>query len=470
MYRFGENSRFSKVFRNVRFIYMCAFLFALLFMRTIIPVSTFIPSAVDSAVFSLLAVLGCAIIVVDFFTVKDMFRVKYWYILVGFLAAMFISALVNYQYEFFGNIKTLVFSAIQFLVFMPIASGWDRAKIKKSVRIIGDVLSIFMLICSVISISQFVLQIGYELTRAEGGQRICQGFYESRLYGIYQDPNYASVTGVISAFLCMYNFSKVKNIFFRVFYVVNIIVQYMYTVMSGSRTAEICLLGSIFLVGYFFFRKYCSKLDFKRVTVVLASAVLALCCAVTVYTSVPSTKYVLQFVPSLISQKNNEPITFERVDVVGTSDVSNLRFKIWESGLEIYTGHPVFGTSPRAQLSIAEEEYPNGFVAQKKYLLHNGYLNVLVSTGTVGAIIMLGYIVLVLAQVWKKFFCKLQSSYDSMALIALVVVAIIAIATLFLTEIFFSNSVCALLFWFFLGVLLRLCRQDGTEALAPDRV
>ena len=51
----------------------------------------------------------------------------------------------------------------------------------------------------------------------------------------------------------------------------------------------------------------------------------------------------------------------------------------------------------------------------------------------------------------------------------LILVAVIAIATLFLTEIFFSNSVCALLFWFFLGVLLRLCHGEDLVIPVEDR-
>lgn len=468
MYFSAKNDRFVSLFRTVKSLYMYIFLFALLFMRTIVPVSTRIPGVVDSAVFSLLAISGCLIIAIDFFTTRDMFRIKYWYLLAAFLAVMLISSVVNRQFDFLGNIKTIIFSAIQFFVFLSVAGGWTREHIKKSVRCIGDLLSLFMLVCSLISIIQFVMQIGYELPYAPGEQRICQGFYESRLFGIYQDPNYSSVTGILSIFLCMYNFPRVKNIFVRIFYVVNIAVQYMYIVMSGSRTAEICLLATIFVGAYFIFRKYCFKLDFKRATVIVTSGLLAISCAITVYTSVPAAKYVLQFAPSVISaEEKPTPVTFKRADVEGNPDISNLRFKIWESGVEIYKGHPVFGTSPRAQMSIAKSEYPDGFVAQRNYLLHNGYLNVLVSTGTVGAAVMLCYIVLVLIIVGKKFFGKRKRSYDPLALTALMIVAVIAIATLFLTEIFFSNSVCALLFWFFLGILLRLC-QDDPEPQASD--
>ena len=72
-------------------------------------------------------------------------------------------------------------------------------------------------------------------------------------------------------------------------------------------------------------------------------------------------------------------------------------------------------------------------------MLHNGYLNVLVSTGTVGAAVMLCYIVLVVALVCKKFFGKGRKNYDPVALTALLVVTVMVIATLFLTRLFFSS-------------------------------
>lgn len=453
-----KNDHFLCLFRTVKSIYSYIFLFALLFMRSIVPVSTRIPGVVDSLVFSFLALAGCLIIAVDFFTAKDMFRMKYWYLLAAFVVVMLISAVVNRQYEFFGNIKTIIFCAIQFFVFLSVTGGSSREKIKKTIRVTGDLLAAFMLVCSVISIVQFAFQIGY--TVEVGDKHFYQGFYESRLFGVYQDPNYASITGIISVFLCMYNFTKVKNLFFRIFYIVNIIVQFMYTVMSGSRTAEVCLLVTIFIGAFFVIRKYCFQLDFKRVTAVVVSLFLGISCALTVYFTIPASKFVLQFAPSLISSEQTEPVTFERADVEGNPDISNLRFKIWESGLEIYTGHPVFGTSPRAQLAIAHAEYPDGFVAQRNYMLHNGYLNVLVSTGTVGAAVMLSYIILVVALVCKKFFGKGRKNYDPVALTALLVVTVMAIASLFLTEIFFVNTACAWLFWFFLGIVLRLCVGD----------
>ena len=100
MLSFVKSDHFLCAFRTVKSIYTYIFLFALLFMRSIVPVSTRIPGVVDSLVFSLLAVAGCLIIAVDFFTARDMFRMKYWYLLAAFVVVMLISAVVNRQYEF----------------------------------------------------------------------------------------------------------------------------------------------------------------------------------------------------------------------------------------------------------------------------------------------------------------------------------------------------------------------------------
>lgn len=50
-----KNDKFLSIFRTVKSIYMYVFLFALLFMRSIVPVSTRIPGVVDTMVFSFLA-------------------------------------------------------------------------------------------------------------------------------------------------------------------------------------------------------------------------------------------------------------------------------------------------------------------------------------------------------------------------------------------------------------------------------
>ncbi|MGC3666861.1 O-antigen ligase domain-containing protein, partial [Enterococcus faecalis] len=55
------------------------------------------------------------------------------------------------------------------------------------------------------------------------------GFLESRLFGVFGDRNYGATTALVTIILCLYYLFKylnTKNIFIKIFLVVNIVVQF----------------------------------------------------------------------------------------------------------------------------------------------------------------------------------------------------------------------------------------------------
>ena len=52
----------------------------------------------------------------------------------------------------------------------------------------------------------------------------------------------------------------------------------------------------------------------------------------------------------------------ERPDVVQSTDISNLRFRIWASAMDIFKTTWLFGASPRNALIYAKEVLPKSFI------------------------------------------------------------------------------------------------------------
>ena len=87
-----------------------------------------------------------------------------------------------------------------------------------------------------------------------------------------------------------------------------------------------------------------------------------------------------------VSGKLEGRVDLTRPDVAKSTDVSNLRFTIWKSAIEIFQSSWLFGTSPKNMIAYAQDILPNTYIAQRNFSVHNAYLNTLASTGILGGI------------------------------------------------------------------------------------
>ncbi|WP_284943231.1 O-antigen ligase family protein, partial [Enterococcus faecalis] len=142
--------------------------------------------------------------------------------------------------------------------------------------------------------------------------------------------------------------------------------------LTGSRSA---LLLSYLAVGFLAFSIIFYKQGVKKTPVlkkILYSCMFTLLVLfgylivqngtkdvlVTVPNKIYSAVYKKEEVNGEITGKRKEPISLDRKDVVDNSDISNMRFSIWKSSVEIFKTSPIYGTSPRNLLSYAHDKLP----------------------------------------------------------------------------------------------------------------
>ena len=110
-----------------------------------------------------------------------------------------------------------------------------------------------MFLLSIISLVMYLFQYSYVYVYGPGPRdHIRIGFLESRLFGVFGDPNYGATTALVTIILCLYYLFKylnTKNIY-QNFLVVNIVVQFFTLLLTGSRSA---LLLSYLAVGFLAF-------------------------------------------------------------------------------------------------------------------------------------------------------------------------------------------------------------------------
>ena len=432
---------------------------AITLIGRIIPIKILIGPHVDALLYILLASLGAVILLFDLFSTKIWYKGANVFVLYGFIGIMAISSLLNLKYGFSDNIKTIAWTTIHFALFYTM---YLRLEKKQMISLIDK---IWIGVCAVwfipicYSIYQFISQEAYAAL-VDSERYVRQGFVENRLFGVFNDPNYAAIMSLGVFFACVYLFSKYKNKFFRAFMIINFILQPWYIVLSGSRTALVTFCISLTL---FLWLKIYQKN--KKAILYFVTPIIAICL-------VCGGDYVVKKVSSPLPQvyeaifednhttdnqhpDNNKP-SLDNKDILNRVDssadnISNNRFTIWKSYLEDLDGDILFGGSPRNFLSKWIDKNPDGYLAGTHYETHNGYLSVLVATGVLGFATILAFAVLYFISIIKYF--KTQPKIENEFIFLLVFLALILVYTFFFTELFFIHCYTSVLFWLHCGIL-----------------
>ena len=464
----------EKTYEFLRKSYIVAFICAVL-TRVLLPLNLHETQFVNTLVFSIVAAFGAGIIYMDFFTKRIFLRQKNVIWLIFFLVSCAISSIINVKYGLLGNIRNLVWLAISFFILYPIDSDRPVEDVKKELKFVSNILIAVWFGACLVSITMFLQQIGYYVdVPPDSFARV--GFIEGRLFGIFDDPNYAAVVAFIVVIVSIFRAKTTDKKLFRAFCVFNILVNFCYIVLSGSRTAEVSAIFVVLMATYFILLK---KFDSKKINVILKQFILIVtslfCCAALIFSFI-FTRKALALLPDFVStsfkttsvseSKSRKQVDTTREDVNNSADVSNCRFKIWLSALELFKSTPIFGTSPRNMRTYAKAIFPNGFIAQRSYAVHNAYLDILTSTGVVGALMLIIFLVLYLLAVFKFLFQKFNSEHYYTVLFNFSLVTTVAVSAFFLSEIVFVNTIGVLIFWLNLGYSRYFIEADSNHNLA----
>lgn len=424
-----------------------------------------LPSKIDSLLFGLVGLIGGVLLVWDFVQVLRKKRTfDFDILLVLFLIALTISIAVNYHYSPVGNIKVLAWQAVFFLLMF---SSIKFGRVAKNFldRFQGLLIG-FGFTMSLVSLVMFFTRFSYRTPLEQKTNPLRIGFVENRLFGSYTDPNYAAVMSVIVMIFSVYYLMKptIKN-GLKAFLIVNLVLQLAYIALSGSRNGLVTLLFAASVGAFFYLFHKFQGTSIKKVLIGLVAGALL---ASVSFLAIAGVKEVFPKLPAIsVSQKYNDnnsgladenededEVSLGREDIQGSGDVSNLRFTIWKSAMEIFKKNPVFGMPPKSLHQYAIQEMPTTYLAQTKLAVHNAYLFLLVSTGVVGTVIMLIFMVknIVLAFIYAFKVPKMTKSF----LYYLLTCGVLAVSGLFHNELFLMATSSAIVFW----VCLAKMNQD----------
>lgn len=454
----------TKLEKKIQFIYELAYI--------ILIISTFnsfmFTSSIQSVLVKVCLLSAVCAVILRLCFLKKYLCTPYWKVLLLFMISYLISTIINYQYGYVENLKWLIWLGLSFFLLYLRDCECNFAYYKKEFMILGHIMLGYSVVASIISLGMMVTRYA-EYLEGANDITVMAGYFWGRLWGIYTDPNYGATFCVAMIILAIYFAHKTSHKLLKLVYYVMVIMDFLYVVYSDSRTAKV----AIFVGGGFFAFAYVwnmckNKANKKRIVISLLS-VISFIIAINIIISGCKSVYI-EKIAAIVEEKDiadKSEVTSikaakEREKDV-KKDISNRRFDLWKSGIEVWETTPLFGTGYATYDDYALENVPNTYTVNNDQGIfgntHNQYINILVFQGIIGAGIFLSFIILcirkILPFIWK---CEGEEFFYIVTMTA--IVASIAVSMMFLLEGLYTNSFGTFLLWYLLGNIMHFIGQN----------
>lgn len=460
-----SESQKSKKFNMFKTIYMVLFLFVLI--GRFVSLYWVIPHIFDTVAFMGLVCCAGFFVLFDLFGKKKIFELPNIIFLLLFFISCSVSCLIYIRYGWADNLKSLMSIAMSLFFLYPYSLVVGKEEFERTVILLQKITIISWMFFSLISIYTFVIQ--YSKIFYIHGTRILLGCIENRLFGIFSDPNYASVISIITMIfsVAILNY-KGQGKLIRIVSVANIFVQFIYLVLGASRTGEVCLLFVLLISSFVYSYRLNNKNSFW---VLILRIILSLCVCLVVHFAIDFSRMLLSYIPSLFIHAPSSisgtgmglyQVSMERPDVAESSDISNLRFRIWGSAMDIFKTTWLFGASPRNALKYAKDVLPNAFIAQRGYDAHNFYVATVFYTGVSGALFLGIFFIKSAFEVVRYYIVNKFQVSDPIFNSLTFCIICTAVSGMFLSEILFITTVGSFFFWLFSGYVINSIKNEST--------
>lgn len=433
-----------KLERGLSFIFKIILLLYLYFQSMVIFHNTVF---IGIALWGLLLV-GAVVCILRVFLYKSFVKTGGIILLGLFLLSYAIAIFTNMEYGLNADIANWVILALTFAVIYLQDVARDKNSVKKEMAFISK-MYIVILDVSVLA-SLIMLVMAYGSVIYYDGYQLNIGFVENRLWGIFIDPNVASVFSVVAIIISVYYIIQKRS---RVFYGFTTAMLLFYIGVADSRTGVLCLFFSIGFLSFMYAQKLITFFK-KKVIHYLICFLLALVIG-GVSASIPGVfQNGYNMIVSIEDPDNGNAKKIERNYNV-SEDISNKRFAIWQSGIEIFSTKPLTGIGFHHLKDYVDQELPDTYLAQDGVRfshLHNEILNVLVSQGIIGLAIIVAFAVTSIVAIIKKYLTLDKNSFFEYTTMITCLLCI-CIGMMLQQGILYFYMPINLIFWMYLGYM-----------------
>ena len=381
---------------------------------------------------------------------------KYAGALVLFCIVNGITILLNWKIKLASNIFTFGYMVTSLLLIFNMFYQKDKEEVRKKTELFCWINVWIPFVYAGLAILSFVLCISgvYE---GRGGLQY-YGMHQNRLWGLV-NPNTGGTMAMISMLFSLYLILEYKKK--QKFLAVNILIQYIYMVLTQSRSAYVGFLFAVAVILVFivFKRENIFTKDLKKASRnVFRAAVIYFCILVLL----PVVKETVTVIPNMLLEIyyagdeaaiDEEKITIERVEEFDEEDsnsISNGRTAMWQSGIKVWSKSKIWGVGANSIYEYANIYLDRGDAqALQNGSFHNVYVTTLVASGLMG----LGTLILFLLLVFFRFVVFLFTGKNKNPAILMCICGAILIAELMESRILYGNTSVHYIFWMTAGIL-----------------
>ena len=408
-----------------------------------------------------MTLLGILLATYNLVIKKVYLKIKTIEYLLLFFVLNIITSILVISYGYSTNIKNALIFYMYFLTVFPIFTGVTREEGKKIYDYFFYTVTVLNTFGVLVSLIQFVLLKGYRVHDYKG-LYIRQGFVESRLFGILASPNFLSLISLIVIIFLVLKICSFEKVY-RFIGIVVIALNFIYIVLSGSRTAFICMMiaATIYSIVMFYQKGNIRSL-FK---VVLAIVVVLFSYKAVNFTSEQYLKYNkerLEAQDKKLENKDNN-LSLERTDT-SEENISNNRFAIWKSTASFVPKKPIFGYSGGNWYEIGKKINPEEYIIKEHYLTHNGYLEILFYNGLAGFISMGIFVLSFFVSMIKRIFRDKKENLVNKDLLSMIMILmVILVSNLFLSSTFYGISLLGIILFLMAGYFYSIVSIDKSN-------
>lgn len=408
-----------------------------------------------------MTLLGILLATYNLVIKKVYLKIKTIEYLLLFFAFNIITSILVISYGYSTNIKNALIFYIYFLTVFPIFTEITREEGKKIYDYFFYTVTVLNTFGVLVSLIQFVLLKGYRVHDYKG-LYIRQGFVESRLFGILASPNFLSLISLIIIIFLVLKICSFEKVY-RFISIVAIVLNFIYIVLSGSRTAFICMMIAAVIYSIVMFYKKGNVKSLLKVA--LAIVVVLFSYKAVNFTSEQYLKFNkerLEVQDKKLENKDNN-LSLERTDT-SEENISNNRFAIWKSTVSFVPKKPIFGYSGGNWYEIGKKTNPDEYIIKEHYLTHNGYLEILFYNGLAGFISMGIFVLLFFISMVKRIFRDKKEGLVNKDLLSIVMILmVILVSNLFLSSTFYGISLLGIILFLMAGYFYSIVSTDKSN-------
>ena len=408
-----------------------------------------------------MTLLGILLATYNLVIKKVYLKIKTIEYLLLFFAFNIITSILVISYGYSTNIKNTLIFYIYFLTVFPIFTEITREEGKKIYNYFFYTVTVLNTFGVLVSLIQFVLLKGYRVHDYKG-LYIRQGFVESRLFGILASPNFLSLISLIIIIFLVLKICSFEKVY-RFISIVAIVLNFIYIVLSGSRTAFICMMIAAVIYSIVMFYKKGNVKSLLKVA--LAIVVVLFSYKAVNFTSEQYLKFNkerLEVQDKKLENKDNN-LSLERTDT-SEENISNNRFAIWKSTASFVPKKPIFGYSGGNWYEIGKKTNPDEYIIKEHYLTHNGYLEILFYNGLAGFISMGIFVLSFFISMVKRIFRDKKEDLVNKDLLSIVMILmVILVSNLFLSSTFYGISLLGIILFLMAGYFYSIVSTDKSN-------